>query len=312
MKPALTRANGSLSLTKDHETLPRTGFGECMAQCGEIFQGQIKDSDQRLRRCLLSLPCPVLSSKAVFVPSTSGDLIVLPPDKLKAKKAALATLDYLQAEPVGGVLTVESNIPEAKGCGSSTADCVAAVIATTAAMGRSLSEAEVARLVVNAEIASGNLMFKDAVLFAHREGVVLENYSRKIPALEVLSLDTAEDELVHTLEFPPATYTCQQQEIFQKLISDLQRAMYQNDVKLLGRVATASSWINDLFLPKPLLPEVQRLAGIHGAVGVSVAHSGTMLSILFAPVGSDRERHMDAIQKELLGLGISRWLHYRT
>jgi uncharacterized protein involved in propanediol utilization len=88
--------------------------------------------------------------------------------------------------------------------------------------------------------------------------------------------------------------------------------MCRNDVQLLGHVATASSNINDLFLPKPLLPEIRRLAEIHNALGISVAHSGTMLSILFAPADPDMERRMEAIQKELIGLGVSRWLRYRT
>src|SRR5689334_2764060 len=87
VKPTLSHSHGRPTRTALGDTLLRTGVGECMAQYGEIFQGQIEDSDHRLRRCLVSLPCPVLSSKAIFIPSLGEDITVSPLHKLKAKQS---------------------------------------------------------------------------------------------------------------------------------------------------------------------------------------------------------------------------------
>ena len=239
-------------------------------------------------------------------------LAVCPPHKQKAQKAVQLVLSHLGAPSVRGVLTITSNIPEGKGCGSSTADCVAAGMAAANALGLRLSEEEIARLVVRAEIASDNLMFRHAVLFAHREGIVLEDYARELPKLEVLGIDTAQDEIINTLECPPAVYSQEQIRVFHSLTDMLKRAIHNNDIGLLGEVATASASINDAFLPKPLFSQIRALAESAGAVGVAVAHSGTVLSILLNPDDSLLEQHIDQIMEGLAGLGISGIFRFQT
>src|SRR5207248_491240 len=211
----------------------RTGKGKSIAQHGELFQGQIEDPiNQNRRRCLLSLPCKALYSEASFQPDRTGNLTVFPQHKQKAKKAIELTREHLNAPWVGGTLVVKSTVPEAKGCGSSTADCVAASIALADALGCVLCEEELARLVVQAEVASDNFMFHHAVLFAHREGVVLENYASQLPSLEVLGVDTAEECHVDTLDYPPAVYSWRQLRSFCTLTGALRRAVHRHDRRL--------------------------------------------------------------------------------
>src|SRR5579863_5195908 len=194
----------------DMESAFRTGRGRSIAQHGELFQGQVEDENNKKRRCLVSLPCNAMSSEAVFHPEKNAPVLVVPQHKQKARKVVELTLAYLKASEVCGTVSIESTVPEAKGCGSSTADCVAAACAAADAMNRSLSEEDLARLVVDAEVASDNFMFHRAVLFAHREGVVLEDYAKRLPKLEVLGIDTAHDDHVETLKFPPASYSWRQ------------------------------------------------------------------------------------------------------
>jgi len=227
----------------------RTGKGRSIAQHGELFQGQIEDEASTLRRCLVSLPCRALYSQVTFQPDASGSLRVTPSHKKKARKAVELALAYLNASGTGGEISVESAVPEAKGCGSSTADCIAAAMAVADAVNAHLSEEDLARIVVDAEVASDNFMFHRAVLFAHREGVVLEDYARQFPKLEVLGIDTAPEGHVETLKYPPAEYSWRQLQSFCTLTGALRRAVKKNDVRLLGRVATASSNINQEFLP---------------------------------------------------------------
>lgn len=290
----------------------KRGKGRSIAQHGELFQGQIEDHRRERRRCLLSLPCHAMCSQATFEPDFSSRTVVRPPHKRKSCKVAEMTLAYLNAPNVGGVLTIESTIPESKGYGSSTADCVSAAIATADSLRRTLREAEVAKLVVDAEIASDNFMFSHAVLFAHREGVIIEDYARDFPKFEVLGIDTAPEEHVETLKYPPADYSWRQLQSFATLTKALRRGIRTQDIRLVGRVATASAHINEQFLPKPKFNELRKIAECAGAVGVAVAHSGTVVSILLDPDDVRLEYNVDQIMKDFSHLGISRTLRFRT
>lgn len=290
----------------------RTGIGRSIAQHGELFQGQIEDDNSTFHRCLVSLPCPAMYSEVTFHPNTKDSLRVIPDHKQKARKVVELTLAYLNVSAVGGEVIVESSVPEAKGCGSSTADCIAAAVAVADSVNMHLPDEELAHLVVKAEVASDNFMFDRAVLFAHREGIVLENYSKYLPKLEVLGIDTAPADQVETLKYPPAEYSSRQLQSFCILTSALRRAVNHNDIRLLGRVATASANINQEFLPKPMFAEIRDIVQYVGALGIAVAHSGTVLSILLDPTDELLETKIDQIRAELSVFGISQVLRFQT
>ncbi len=260
----------------------------------------------------MSLPCSSIYSRATFAPIKYARLRVRPAHKQKALKVTQLVLARLNAARIGGTITIESTVPEAKGCGSSTADCIAAAIAAADAVGQQLSEEEMGSLVVEGEVASDNFMFQRAVLFAHREGIVLEDYARNLPKLEVLGFDTAQDAIVETLKHPPAAYSWRQHQSFCTLSVALRRAIWEDDVGLLGRVATASAFINQLFLPKPMFSEIHSMAERSAALGIAVAHSGTVMSILLDPTDRRLENKVEEIKANLLNLGISNVLHFQT
>jgi uncharacterized protein involved in propanediol utilization len=288
------------------------GRGVATAHHGELFQGQVRDSAGTLRRCLVSLPCMSLYSWVTFQPDASSVLSIDPARKSKTRAAIELTLDYLGAPAVGGLVTIVSNIEEGKGYGSSTADCVAAVRAIAQAFGQRLADDEIARLVVGAEIASDNTMFDHAVLFAQREGVVLEDYGKAVPRLDVLGIDSDRRGIVDTLTYPPAPYSRDELELFQTLLGAVRRAMRTQDAVLLGRVATASAAVNQRFLPKPLFPEIRRIAELAGAVGVAVAHSGTVLGILFDSADASTPRALDLARRQLSEIGVSDPVHFQS
>jgi uncharacterized protein involved in propanediol utilization len=292
------------------ELVLRTGEGQSIGQFGELFQGQIEDQFGKLRRCLVSLPCSAIASQARFVPEKYVGLSVKPAHKQKALKVAQLVLARCNAARVGGTLLIESTVPEAKGCGSSTADCIAVAIAAADAVGEQLSEEELGSLVVEGEVASDNFMFQRAVLFAHREGVVLEDYACPLPNVVVLGFDAAQDDLVDTLTHPPAEYSWRQRQSFCALTGALRRAVREGDIRLLGRVATASAFMNQIFLPKPKFHEIHRIAEHSGALGITVAHSGTVMSILLDPMDCRLETKVESLKKNLLSLGLSNVLQF--
>ncbi|WP_105386509.1 GHMP family kinase ATP-binding protein [Neorhizobium alkalisoli] len=257
------------------------GTHSAMAHCGEILQGVFFDKTGHLHRGLITLPCPSLSTTADFEPA--GEKIsVFPPSKTKAAAAARRTLAHLGLDGYGGKLTLSSNIPIGLGMGSSTSDIVSTINAVANAFRKRLSPETVAKLSVESEVASDSIMFTETiVLFAQREGVVLEHVGAQLPPLSIVCVNTAPAQTVDTVSFPPARYTAWEMEAFRSLLAMARKAILTGDASLIGRVASASARINQRFLPKPMFSEIERIAADTGAVGIQVAHSGTVAGLMF-------------------------------
>jgi uncharacterized protein involved in propanediol utilization len=290
----------------------RSGYGISTAHHGELFQGEIEDATGTHRRCLVSLPCPALWATATFLPQRHAPLVVEPAVKQKTYDAATLALARCGATGTGGLLVVTNNIVEGKGYGSSTADCVAAVLAVGDALGCRLTPNTVARIVVEAETASDNVMFPHAVLFAHRDGLVVEDFRRQVPVLEVIGIDTARDVCVNTLTYPPAPYSASDLAAFAGLVAAMRQAIRSCDARLMAHVATACACINERFLPKRFFDELQAIAAESGALGLAVAHSGTVSSFLLDPADPLLEQRVAAIRTRLLRLQIDDVLRFNT
>ncbi len=263
----------------------RTGRGEVRAHHGEIVQGVFHSADGTLEHGLVTLPCSLFRARATFRPLPSGPLTVEPGDRSRARTAARLALDALGRTGWGGSLRIETNVPLRWGCGSSTTDVLATIRAVADAFDTVLAPQWLARLCVAAETASDSLMYGPgrAVLFAQRRGSVLVELGGPLPAVRVLGFNTEEGRGVETLSLPPVPYSAWEVEAFRPILGLLRRAVERQDPGLLGRVATASTLLMQRHRPKRQMPEILRLAEEAGALGVQVAHSGTVAGFLFAP-----------------------------
>lgn len=260
----------------------QVGVGRAMAHHGELLQGVFEGHDGRLHRGLITLPLAAQQSTVTFWPGENGVIRTRPANRRKAARAAVLTLEYLGFPSAGGDLTIESDIPVGHGYGSSTADVIAAIRATAAAAGATLRRSTVCRLAVAAEGASDAIAYGDqAVLFAHREGRVIEHFGGEHPPLLVVGFRTGRARPIDTLSLPRARYDGQEIEQFRVLRGLAYQAVRQQDPRLIGRVATASARISQHHLAKPRFEAVVGLAEAHGACGVQVAHSGTLMGVLF-------------------------------
>ncbi len=281
--------------------MPRIGIGTAIGHHGELLQGVFEDRNGRLHRGLVTLPLTKLASKATFTRTTSTALIVYPDDKAKAGLAARKTLDQLDVHK-GGVLHIESDIPIGHGYGSSTADVVAAIRAVAAAHTVQLLPSRISQLAVAAEQASDAIAFDgQAVLFAQREGVVLEDFGGSLPPLLLIGFKSSGGLPIDTLHLPLARYDSKEIQQFRVLRALIAYAVRYQDPNCLGCAATASALLNQRHLPKPHLERVIEIADGAGACGVQVAHSGSLLGILFDRAGKNlrhrAERVATAVQR---------------
>jgi uncharacterized protein involved in propanediol utilization len=291
------------------------GVGLAIGHHGEIFQGVVRTADGRLHRALCSLPCGGLRSEATFYPGTEGGALTVNPTwRKKALTAAQLALAHIGRPGLGGHLEVHSNTPPGWGLGSSTSDVTAALRAVFAALGSGQCQHSVARLAVKAEKACDSTIFNHAaVLFAHREGVVLEDLGGQIPGCEVLGFNTDPSGTgVDTLEFAPARYDSREINLLCDLLGDLRKAVREQNVHLLGHVATVCSRINQSHLPKPQFQQIEAVVRRVGAVGLQVAHSGTVVGMLFDSRSAATPGKISRAREELADLGFPQTWHFST
>ncbi len=148
-------------------------------------------------------------------------------------------------------------------------------------MGVELRRTVICRLAVAAETASDSIVFgEQAVLFAHREGRVIEYLPGEFPSLIVVGFISPNDKPVDTLTYVPAHYDRSEIESFRVLRGLARKAILEQNVVLLGHVATASARINQRYLPKRHFEELLQIAAYCDALGVQVAHSGNLMGLL--------------------------------
>jgi uncharacterized protein involved in propanediol utilization len=271
-----------------------TGTGHASCHHGEILQGVFLDSAGRPCRGLVTLPMPGPGVRAEFTPRPGHRVDVHPANRVKAARAASLTIaecaDRSGLPRCGGQLRLDGDIPLGLGMGSSTGDVVATVRAVAASYGVELAPGVLARLAVAAEHASDPVMLEDrALLFAHREGRVLEDLGDALPPAVVVSCLTGGGRPVNTLGVP----TCDDDvRSYERLRAVLRQAIACADLALLGQVSTESARHNQRVLPKEELTALEAIARRTGAAGVQVAHSGNVAGLLFDPAAADLDERL--------------------
>ncbi|NPV69659.1 MAG: GHMP kinase [Firmicutes bacterium] len=245
---------------------------------------------------LVSCPIDVYSRVQVTVslpPGTNARLATLSgqpgqqdhgtPGLPKARRAVWLSLARLGItdETVSLSINVSSPIPHGKGMGSSTADIAAAVAATFAAFGKRASPHDIAAIALSIEPTDGT-MFRGIALFDHRQGRVTRHLG-KPPGVDLLIVDPGGE--VDTLEFNrnphlPELNRKKEREVAEALCL-VEQGVRNRDPRALGEGSTLSAKAHQAILPKPGLDLVLTAAKDTGGAGINVAHSGTVMGMLF-------------------------------
>jgi uncharacterized protein involved in propanediol utilization len=294
----------------DHDPLA-PGIGFASAHHGEILQGIFHDNKGRLKKALVTLQYPECESRAAFYPSPELTDVICPAGMWKVHRASVFSMAEFATErsPItGGQVVITSAVPRGIGMGSSTADVTAVIRAIADFHGAKPTSEEIAKIAVRAEYASDPTMIDDrVVLFAQREGTVLESFGRGLPRMIVAGCNAdPENSGIDTVALTPAEYSAADIDTFCLLRAELRIAVAAGDVAGLGKVATASALISQRFLPKPTLEFLLDLCKRSGGCGIQVAHSGTVAGVIFDPrrhgVTESVESCMDRMEKAGLTL----------
>ena len=228
--------------------------------------------------CMFTCPIDVYSVATVELSPGEGG-VSGPKDSSKAREAVRATLDYLAGDAEEAVLRLDSPLPRGKGMASSTADVAAAIVATASALGRGLSPTQIAEIALTVEPSDG-IMFPDIALFDHRAGRIARTLGPP-PSMRIVILDFGGS--VDTEDFNRVD----REDTLRQLEPDITQAVRlieegirRADPARIGRGATLSALVHQQVLFKPHLEAVLELSEQLGAVGINVAHSGTVIGLL--------------------------------
>lgn len=248
--------------------------------CGELVQGTTGGVD-------FLVTCPINQFSRATVTLSRGDGTggqVRGIDHLpKTRQAVLALLARLgRCLGVPGLVadvTMANPIPVGKGMGSSSADITAAVYATGKAAGVDLSPDTVAKIALAVEPTDG-VMFPGIAMFDHRQGKIVDLLGTP-PPMEVIVIDRGGQ--VDTLEFNRVDREEHWRSVADATAEALElvrEGIRRDDPELVGQGATISARAGRPDDAAPWVEKASDFAAEIGAVGVNVAHSGTVVGIL--------------------------------
>lgn len=256
--------------------------------CGELVQGTLDDVH-------FHITCPVDLYATVQVKLVPGSGRVHgAQDCPKARRAAAIALSRFGSNS-DAVLSVVSELPRGKGMASSTADVVATVSGIFAAFGSDVPPNTVADIALQVEPSDG-LMYPGIALFDHRNGKARRVIGRA-PPMHVLVLDFGG--IIDTVAFNLTDRTAELQRLesrWRKAAALVENGIKSGSAEMVGEGATISSLAHQAILPKPQLDAVMQFGRELRSVGVNVAHSGSVLGLLF---DGDRDRAEFAKAKAL-------------
>lgn len=246
--------------------------------CGELAQGTIDGQP-----FLITCPIDWFSEAVVEAAGCDTNLSGRP----KAQLAVNAALFRLQ-QPADSIhVHIFSDIPVGKGMASSSADISAACQAAALACGRQLTADEIADIALSIEPTDG-IFYPDIMLFDHVRGNLRQPLG-KPPELYIAVFDAGGE--VDTLEFNrrmdlDKLNKAKEKEV-RAAVELIKKGLAEHDVNRIGEGATLSSLANQIILRKDCLPLFEREFPHSGAVGITIAHSGTVIGVLFPPAAKE-------------------------
>ena len=250
------------------------GIASAPGSCGELAQGMLSN-----RRLMVTCPIDIYATAEVEL--WDGDSVVSgPPEAPKAIRAVEKTLERLGRWDIHAHLRLENSMPRQKGMASSTADIVASIAATAAALQTDLPIDEQVDIALAIEPSDG-IMLPGIALFDYRRGEVTRLLGEP-PDIRMLVLEFSggvDTERFNAMDHTPELRA--QSIRFAEAVQLIAEGLAAGDVGRIGRGATMSAVAHQSVLPKTPLPLVLQLATDAGAAGVNVAHSGTVIGLLF-------------------------------
>ena len=252
--------------------------------CGELIQGTINNIN-------FHITCPIDCFSYITVELNNRDYFTTnDPKRQKIIQAVNLTMLHIQGKSQGATINVNSQLPIAKGMASSTADIAAASMATAQALNYQLSYQELAQIALAIEPSDG-LFFPGIVAFDHVKGKFYQKVGPSIN-LDIMVFDFGGT--IDTIAFNQRKDLKEKNKInepqIKKAFEFVEKGLKNNNPKLVAQGSTMSALLNQSIIFKPNLEEIIDLVIKQGALGINIAHSGTILGVLLEKDKTDSKQ----------------------
>lgn len=249
--------------------------------CGELLQGSIKGQD-------FLVTCPINRYATARAGKTEGPL---PPKARLAREKTLAYLGITKEVPV----TLSTEIEPGKGMASSSADIAAVCQAVALAVGKRLTYEEIMDICLSIE-PSDAVVYPGCVQFDYLHGRI-RHVLGHIPDSKILMFDTGGtvDTVLFNQNKELHLLRKKNESVMIKALALLKEGIANQDLRAIGQAATWSAFANQGLLHKKDLDKVWAIGKAHQSYGLIVAHSGTVIGLLFEPTAS-----LGAVTKEVI------------
>lgn len=253
------------------------GKAFCPASCGEIVQGTIDDYNF-LVTCPIALYSQVTVNLSYNIDeSICGGNV----NAIKTFKAVKKTLKYFNVLDLKADIRINSKIPYGIGLSSSTADITAGCLATAQALGKKITANTIADIALSIEPSDG-IMYPGVMLFDHINGRFRKRLGI-LPKMNVYIINTGEQ--IDTVQFNNMKdlklKNRQKEPQVKRALNLVLKAFNENNEELLGKAMKISAIANQSIHRKPHLKDIIKLSEQYDAIGVNIAHSGSIVGIFF-------------------------------
>ena len=269
-----------------------TNYVRAPGTCGEFLQGSI-DGQSFLVTCPINRYSYALSN---VIQPFSKEFCALQPKSAQARKLVQELVQQKNKNQICPPVYVRSDILQGKGMASSSADISVTAMATALAMDYDLSLKELEQICLSVEPTDASF-YQGVTQFDYIKGNISQPLGM-CPPLKILVFD--EGGSIDTVSFNKQVdlhnKILEKKPIIQESLDLFKQGLATHDIKLIGQAATLSAFGNQRILYKPNLYDFHDIGNSYNSVGTIIAHSGTIMGLLF-PVDYGR---IDDCKNEIL------------
>jgi L-threonine kinase len=224
--------------------------------------------------------CPIDRFSEVEVritPSEEPLLIGFGSSTSKMRRACELTLELLGCGPVEVRFKHRSALERSKGMASSTADVVAMARAVSDAFGQSIDAEDMASVAASVERSDG-VMYEGVHAVNHVTGERIASFDW-YPHYTILMCTPRS--VFRTSRADLAVERRSKPDLG-PMLNLMKQASDNRDIRLFSDICSESARLNQRYLPNPLFSVLEPHLATMGAEGVCVAHTGTLVGLLFA------------------------------
>lgn len=274
--------------------------------CGEFLQGSI-DGQPFLVTCPINRYSYALSEvqqplRPYYCSLQPKAALATQQVKTLLETTSPATLAQWSHLKSGPTVYVRSDIVQGKGMASSSADISVAAMATALAYGRPLTLEELKEICLRIEPSDASF-YPGVVQFDYISGVITEPLGN-CPPMKIMIFDEGGE--IDTVAFNAQAglrdLIAEKEPYILESLALFKEGIAQHNVSLIGQAATLSAFANQRILYKPLLYELHEIGSHFNSVGTIIAHSGTIMGLLFPSDGAPLADCKAAVQQALPNL----------